>query len=100
MKKTFQKIDIAWLTLILLTLSGGLMGKMAQPGFWITVVIALMTFLKGRLVITYFMELDQKTSPIIRWVAASFCSLIPLLMIITYLWADQLARLSQSFIGQ
>ncbi|MCP4078270.1 MAG: cytochrome C oxidase subunit IV family protein [Gammaproteobacteria bacterium] len=99
MNKVVLKVDIAWLMLILLTLSGGLMGKHAQPGFWITVVIAMMTFLKGRLVIDYFMELDE-ASKIIRRVVSSFSTIIPLLMILTYIWGDQLVSFSQSIIGQ
>jgi len=98
-KKIIQKIDIAWLMLLLLTLSGGLMGKHAQPGFWITVVIALITFLKGRLVIDYFMELNE-ASRIIRWVVGSFCTIIPALMILTYIWTDQLVSFSQSILGE
>jgi len=98
-KKILLKVDIAWLMLILLTISGGLMGKHAEPGFWITVVIAMMTFLKGRLVIDYFMELDE-ASKVIRRVVGSFSTIIPLLMILTYLLEDQLVSFSQSIIGQ
>ena len=90
-----QKIDIAWLALMLLTLSGGLMGKHVEAGFWITVMIALMTFLKGRLVIDNFMELEE-ASPVIRWVVVGFCTIIPMLMILTYIWTDQLVSFSQS----
>jgi len=98
-KKTLLKVDIAWLMLILLTLSGGWMGKHAEPGFWITVVIAMMTFLKGRLVIDYFMELDE-ASKVIRRVVGSFSTIIPLMMILTYIWGDHLVSFSQSIIGQ
>lgn len=98
MKKIIHKVDIAWLALILLTLSGGLMGELAQPGFWITVMIALMTYLKGRLVIDYFMELEE-ARPIIRNVVTGFSTIIPLLMVLTYLWTDQLVSFSELILG-
>jgi len=96
--KNILKIDIAWLILLFLTLGGGLMGKYVQPGFWITMVIALMTLIKGRLVIDYFMELDE-ASPIIRRVVGGFCAIIPLLLVVTYVWTDQLVQFSQSLLG-
>lgn len=98
MKKIIHKVDIAWLALILLTLSGGLMGELAQPGFWITVMIALMTYLKGRLVIDYFMELEE-ARPIIRNVVTGFSTIIPLLMVLTFLWTDQLVSFSELILG-
>jgi caa(3)-type oxidase subunit IV len=97
-KKTFQKIDIAWLLLMILTLGGALMGKHAQPGFWITVVIAMITLLKARLVIDHFMQLNE-ANRMIRWVVGGFSTIIPILMILTYIWTDQLVSFSQKILG-
>jgi len=58
-----------------------------------------MTFIKGRLVVEYFMELDE-ANKLIRWVVGGFCSIIPLLMILTYIWTDQLVSFSHSIIGE
>lgn len=96
--KKMMKIDLAWLMLMLLTLGGGLMGQHAQTGFWITVVIAMITLIKGRLVIDHFMELGE-ASPIIRRVVGSFCAIIPLMMVFTYVWSDLLVQFSQAIIG-
>lgn len=99
MVKKIQKVDIAWLILLLLTVSSGLMGKLAQPGLLVTIVIAFITFLKGRIVVDFFMELGE-AKRVIQWVVAGFCSIIPLLMIVTYIWPDKLVSISQSIIGK
>ena len=93
-----EKVDFAWLMLMLLTLGGGLVGNFAQPGFWITVAIAVMTLVKARLVVDYFMELED-ASPLIRRVVGAFCAIIPLLMIITYVWSEKLVWFSGIIIG-
>lgn len=92
-----QKINLAFLLLILLTVGGGLIGKHAQSGFWITVVIALTALIKGRLVIDYFMELAE-ASPLIRRMVGGFCAIIPVLMVVTYVWSDLLVLFSQSIL--
>ncbi len=90
-------VDVAWLTLVLLTLGGGFMGQYAHPGFWITLLIALITWIKGQLVIVHFLEL-REANPVIRQVVFGFCAIIPILMVVTYIWSAQLVRLSQSIL--
>ena len=43
--------DLTWLVLVVLTLGGAYLGEFASSGFWTTLVIALITAVKGRLVI-------------------------------------------------
>lgn len=83
--KSTQKLDLVWLLLLAMTLGGAFVGKIAVPGFWITLAIAVITAIKGRMVIDYFMELND-ASPIIRRVTKTFGMIVPLLMIATFLW--------------
>ena len=83
--KSTQKLDLVWLLLLTMTLGGAFVGKIAEPGFWITLVIAVITAVKGRMVIDYFMELNDAT-PSIRRVAKTFGMIVPLLMVATFLW--------------
>jgi len=83
--RSTQKIDLVWLLLLAMTLGGAFVGKIAEPGFWITLAIAVVTAIKGRMVIDYFMELND-ASPIIRRVTKTFGMIVPLLMIATFLW--------------
>ena len=89
--KDTVKLNLSWLLLMGLTLGGMLMGEYAQPGFWITVSIAAITAVKGRLIIDRFMELQQ-ASPVIRNIMKAFGLLVPGLMILTYLLEAELAR--------
>ncbi len=91
---TVNKLDLSWLILMILTLSGMLMGEYAEAGFWITVSIAGITALKGRLIIDQFMELDQ-ASPVIRRIVRAFGLVVPALMILTYLLGPELAQVTQ-----
>ncbi|HHH38358.1 MAG TPA: thiosulfate reductase [Sedimenticola sp.] len=84
------KFDRVWLALLGLTLGGTLLGESGYAGFWITLGIALVTLLKGRLVIDGFMELGG-ASPVIRRVVGLFGLLVPLLMVVAWLW-EALAR--------
>jgi hypothetical protein len=83
--KSTQKLDLIWLLLLTMTLGGAFVGKIAEPGFWITLAIAVITAIKGRMVIDYFMELND-ASPFIRRVAKTFGMIVPLLMVVTFLW--------------
>jgi len=83
--RSTQKLDLVWLLLLALTLGGAFVGKIAESGFWITLFIAVITAIKGRMVIDCFMELNDAT-PFIRRVAKTFGMIVPLLMVATFLW--------------
>ncbi|HBH35501.1 MAG TPA: thiosulfate reductase [Gammaproteobacteria bacterium] len=91
--KSTLKLDLVWLLLLALTLGGAFVGKVAESGFWITFVIAVITAVKGRMVIDYFMELND-ASPSIRRVARTFGMMAPVLMVVTYLWGPVLAKMN------
>jgi len=86
-------LDLTWLVLVVLTLGGACLGEFASSGFWTTLVIALITAVKGRLVIDRFMELGE-ASIVVRRLVRSFGLLVPLLMLVVYLWGPELARLN------
>lgn len=91
---TVGKLNLSWLLLMVFTLSGTLMGEYAQPGFWITVSIAVITAIKGRLIIDQFMELNQ-ANPVIRRIVRGFGLVVPALMVLTYLLGPELAAVTQ-----
>jgi hypothetical protein len=86
-----KRLNISWIFLMALTLGGALMGEYAHPGFWVTVSVAFITAIKGRLIIDEFMELGD-ASPAIRHTVRLFGLLVPALMILTWLFGSQLAR--------
>ncbi|MEN8213357.1 MAG: cytochrome C oxidase subunit IV family protein [Pseudomonadota bacterium] len=86
------KLDLVWLLLLALSLGGVCVGVLAESGFWITLFIAVITAVKGRMVIDYFMELNDAT-PSIRWVARVFGMMVPVLMVVTYIWGAALAEM-------
>ena len=88
-----RSLDLVWILLIALTLGGVAIGEGAEPGFWITVIVAVITTFKGRMVIDYFMEVGDAHSAIRRLVRV-YGFLVPLLMILTYLFGPQIAKLT------
>ncbi len=89
--KSTQKLDLVWLLLLALTLGGAFVGGLAESGFWMTLAIAVVTAIKGRMVIDYFMELND-ASPSIRRVTKIFGMMAPVLMVATYLWSQYWQR--------
>ena len=69
------------------------LGDASRPGFWITVGIALIMAVKGRLVIDFFMELGGANRTIRRLVRL-YGMAIPLLLILSYLFATQIAQMT------
>jgi hypothetical protein len=86
-------LDLTWFLLVILTLGGALLGEFSGGGFWVTLVVAVATAVKGRLVIDRFMELGE-ASAVIRRVVWGFGLLVPLLILVVYLWGPELARLN------
>ena len=82
-----------WLLLVGLTLAGIAIGEGATPGLWVTVTVAVITAVKGRLVIDAFMELSG-AHPGIRRVVRSFGLLVPALMVLVYLFGPQIAAIT------
>ena len=93
MLKNTRRIDLVWLLLIGLTLGGASLGEAAAPGFLVTVAIAVIMALKGWMVIDYFMELADANRTIRRLVRL-YSVVIPLLLILTYVFGTQIATVT------
>ena len=88
-----RRIDLVWILLLGLTVSGVALGETSQPGVWVTFSVAAIMAIKGRLVIDYFMELVNANRTIRRMVRL-YGIAIPLLLILTYLFAPQIAHMT------
>ena len=92
---TFARtLDFVWILLITLTLGGVVIGEGAEPSFWITVIVAVITTFKGRMVIDYFMEVGD-AHPVIRRMVRIYGFLVPALMILVYLYGPAIAQLTR-----
>ncbi len=86
-------VDWTWALLIALTLVGVSIGEGAEAGLWVTLFVAVVTAVKGRLVIDRFMELGG-AHPGIRRLVRVYGLLVPTLMVTVYLFGPQIARLT------
>lgn len=88
-----RNIDRLWLLLVALTLGGGIIGEAVEPGLAATLAIALSTAFKGRMVIDHFMGLNTANRTI-RGLMRTYFYVIPLVIILTHLFGDAIARLT------
>jgi len=86
-------IDLLWLVLLGLTLSGSWLGENADPGLGVALFVCLTMAFKGRMVIDHFMELKSANSRLRRLMRIYFYVLPPLTLLV-YLFGDVLARLT------
>lgn len=93
MHATIRSLTLSWLALTGLTLTGALLGEAGQPGFWVTISVAVMMAVKGRLVIDHFLELGNAHHSI-RKLVRLYANVIPALVVITYLFGPQIAQLT------
>jgi len=93
MKKIEHKkfIEILWLLLIALTLFSAYMAERATPGLSSVVIMAAVLAIKGRIIVDYFMELKE-THVIIRTLMRVYFYVIPALIILTWLFPQQIAE--------
>lgn len=81
-----------WALLIALTLGGAWLAESGQRSVWLTLVVAALIALKGRLVIDHYMEM-RGANPTIRRVLHAFVTLVPLLVLASHGFGERLARL-------
>lgn len=86
-------VDLVWLALAGMTLTGALVGDSAATGHAITFVVAFVIAAKGRLVVDHFMELRGANSRLHRLMAGYF-HVIALLVVLTDFFGDRIARLT------
>lgn len=91
MKMTHIKfIEVLWMALIILTLFSAYMAEQEKPGLDSVVIIALVLAIKGRIIVDYFMELKH-SHYILRTLMQVYFYVIPALVILVYLFPDQIA---------
>ncbi|MCK0512944.1 cytochrome C oxidase subunit IV family protein [Aromatoleum buckelii] len=88
-----RKLDLAWITLVLLSIGSAGVGGTADPDLGVTAIIALVMGVKVRIVCTYFMELDTASRRIRRSMYA-FCYGMPTVVVLTSVFGDVIARLT------
>lgn len=88
-----QTIALLWLLLVALTLGGACIGEAAEPGLAVTLVIALTMAFKGRIIVDHFMELKTANRTLRKLMRAYFY-VLPLVIVLTTLFGDWLARLT------
>lgn len=82
-----------WLLLVGLTCAGAWLGETGEAGWWLSLSVAGLIALKGRLVIDHYMEL-RSASPPIRRVLHAFAILVPLLVLASQRFGDAIARIT------
>ena len=87
------KLEKYWLLLMLITIFNVVIAEGVSPTFWITAVIDLTTCYKGIVVIDHFMELKH-ANKYLRYLMRSYFLIFPSLIILTYLFPEQIANLT------
>lgn len=88
-----QSVSWTWTLLISLTFLGVSIGEGSEPGLRVTLVIAAITAVKGRLVIDQFMGLGD-AHPGIRRLVRLYGLLVPALMVVVFLFSPEVAKLT------
>jgi len=87
------RAERVWLTLIMLTLAGAWLAETGQRSWPLTLVVAALIAVKGRLVIDRYMGITA-AHPRIRRILHGFVTLVPLLVIFSHGWGNLLQRLT------
>ncbi len=92
-----RKLDLVWIGLVLLSLAGASLGGPGDTGLGVTVMIALVMGIKVRLVCDYFLELPTAHRRL-RIAMYLFCYGMPILVILTTIFGDLIARVTGALI--
>jgi len=91
MNKEIKIIDSLWLLLIALTLFSAFMAERADPGFISVAIMAVVLAIKGRIIVDHFMEL-KNAHKVLRTLMRVYFYVIPSLIILVYLFPEQIAK--------
>ncbi len=89
-KNHIKLINFLWLTLLALTLFSAYMAERKNPGLGSITIMALVLAVKGRIIVDYFMELKE-VHIVLRTLMHFYFYVIPALMILVYLFLEQIA---------
>lgn len=84
-------IDALWLLLVVLTLFSAYMAEQAPSGLNSVLIMAIVLAIKGRIIVDYFMELKE-AHVILRTLMRVYFYVIPVLIILVYLFPEQIAQ--------
>ncbi|MET0081825.1 MAG: cytochrome C oxidase subunit IV family protein [Sedimenticola sp.] len=87
------RLTILWVVLLALTLSGVWLGELSDPTLGLALFVIVSMAVKGRIIVDHFMELSSANRTIRNLMRAYFY-VLPLLVLFTYLFGNQLARLT------
>jgi len=91
---SYKKKDLVWLALMTMTLASALIAESAEPSLWVTLAIAATVMVKGRLVISRFMELHNAHA-YVRFSMNFYFYVLPLMILIVYLFSEFIADLTR-----
>ena len=95
MQKTHSRlIGALWLLLVVLTLFSAYIAEQAAPGLNSVSLMAIVLAIKGRIIVDYFMELKH-SNYILRTLMQVYFYVIPALIILVYLFPQQIAKLTE-----
>ncbi|RDE19022.1 thiosulfate reductase [Motiliproteus coralliicola] len=89
-----RMLDAVWLLLMALTIGSALLAESADPSLLVTLFVAISVAVKGGLVVERFMEL-RTAHPYIRFSMGLFFIVLPLLMMLVFLFPEQIADLTR-----
>jgi hypothetical protein len=82
-----------WLLLLGLTAAGAWLGETGERGWALSLTVAFLIALKGRLVIDHYMEM-RDASPTIRRVLYAFIVAVPVLVLLSHGFGEAIARIT------
>ncbi len=95
MQMTNKKlIGALWLLLVILTFFSAYMAEQVTPGLYSISIMAIVLAIKGRIIVDYFMELKE-SHVILRALMRMYFYVIPALIIVVYLFPEQIAKLTE-----
>jgi len=85
-----------WLLLLGLTLAGAWLAETGEAGWPLTLIVAGLIALKGRLVIDHYMEMTRASARL-RRVLYAFVIIVPTLVLLSHGWGDSIRRMTTLF---
>ncbi len=87
------KLEKLWFALMFITIFNVAIAEGIPPTLWVSLVIACTTCFKGLIVIDHFMELKE-ANRYLRGMMRTYFIIFPSLIVIVYLFPEQLASLT------
>ena len=88
-----RSINFIWGGLMAVTIGSALLAESGETNLLVTLLICLSIAFKGRMVVDRFMEL-RSANRYIRFSMNFYFYVVPALILIVYLFPDQLARIT------